>query len=453
MGGALLSLVSFIVAIGVLVTVHEFGHFWVARRLGVRVLRFSVGFGRPLWRREGRDGTEYVIAAIPLGGYVKMLDEREGVVPPAECERAFNRKGVWARMAIVAAGPAFNFAFAVLAYWAVFSMGVPGLRPVVGEVVPATPASVAGFRAGDEIVRVDGEPTPSWELAAFALLEAAAGRRTVEVEVRTQEGARAVRRLVLSDGAALAESGQLLARLGLRPWRPRLEPVVEAVAPDGPAARAGLRPGDRVLAVDDAPIADWDAFVRIVRASPGRALRVRLSRDGHELTLRLVPQARETPEGRVGHIGARVRVPDGLLERQRVVVRYGPLQALVEGAARTWDMTTLTLHMMWRMLTGEASVRHLSGPISIAQYAGETASLGLVSFLSFLAVISVSLGVINLLPIPLLDGGHLLYYAVEAVRGKALSDEAQALGQRIGIALIALLMGLAIYNDLARLLG
>ena len=453
MDGALVSLLSFIVAIGVLVTVHEFGHFWVARRVGVRVLRFSVGFGRPLWRREGRDGTEYVIAAIPLGGYVKMLDEREGVVPPAERERAFNRKGVGARMAIVAAGPAFNFLFAVLAYWAVFSLGVPGLKPVVGEVRPASPAALAGFRPGDEILRVGDERTPSWQLAAFALLEAAAERRAVEVEVRTPEGTRAVRRLDLAGGEALAESGHLLETLGLAPWRPRLPPVIDAVEPGGPAARAGLRPGDRVRAVDGRPVEDWEDFVRVVRASPGRTLRLEIERAGRRLEVALVPAARASGDERVGYIGARVRVPRELFEGQRVVVRYGPLAALGEGLERTWDMTALTVRMLWRMVVGEASVRNLSGPLSIAQYAGQSASLGLVSFLSFLAVVSVSLGVINLLPVPILDGGHLLYYAIELVRGRPLSEQAQALGQRIGIVLLGLLMALALYNDVARLLG
>ncbi len=453
MDGALLSLLSFIVAVGVLVTVHEFGHFWVARRAGVRVLRFSVGFGRPLWRREGRDGTEYVIAAIPLGGYVKMLDEREGVVPPAELGRAFNRKGVGTRMAIVAAGPAFNFLFAVLAYWAVFSLGVPGLKPVVGEVRPQSPAAQAGFRPGDEILSVGSERTPSWQLAAFALLEAAAGRRVVEVEVRTREGGRALRRLDLSEGGALAESGRLLETLGLRPWRPRLPPVIDAVEPDGPAEAAGLRAGDRVLAVDGRPVEDWESLVQIVRASPGRGLRLEIERGGQRIGLDLVPEARGQGEERVGYIGARVRVPEGLFGSQRVVVRYGPLAALGEGIGRTWDMTALTVRMLWRMVVGEASVRNLSGPLSIAQYAGQTASLGLVSFLSFLAVVSISLGVINLLPIPILDGGHLLYYAIELLRGRPLSEQAQALGQRIGIALLALLMGVALYNDLARLLG
>ena len=453
MDGALVSLLSFIVAIGVLVTVHEFGHFWVARRVGVRVLRFSVGFGRPLWRREGRDGTEYVIAAIPLGGYVKMLDEREGVVPPAERERAFNRKGVGARMAIVAAGPAFNFLFAVLAYWAVFSLGVPGLKPVVGEVRPASPAALAGFRPGDEILRVGDERTPSWQLAAFALLDAATERRVVEVEVRTREGGRALRRLDLTGGEALAESGRLLEALGLRPWRPSLPPVIDAVEPDGPAAAAGLRPGDRVRAVDGRPVEDWEDFVRVVRASPGRTLRLEIERAGRRLEVALVPAARASGDERVGYIGARVRVPRELFEGQRVVVRYGPLAALGEGLERTWDMTALTVRMLWRMVVGEASVRNLSGPLSIAQYAGQSASLGLVSFLSFLAVVSVSLGVINLLPVPILDGGHLLYYAIELVRGRPLSEQAQALGQRIGIVLLGLLMALALYNDVARLLG
>ncbi|NIR32066.1 MAG: sigma E protease regulator RseP [Gammaproteobacteria bacterium] len=453
MTSVLISILAFIVAIGVLITFHEFGHYWVARRLGVKVLRFSVGFGRPLWRvRAGRDRTEYVVAALPLGGYVKMLDEREGDVEPREEHRAFNRQPVWARIAIVAAGPVFNFIFAVAAYWLMFVIGTTGFKPVVGEVDPQGLAARAGIEQGQTIVAVADEPTESWEAARSALLEAALDEAKVAVVVRGAEGRMRTLELDLGAQAGLLERGQLLDNLGLAPWRPRLEPVLDRVEPGQPAAQAGLTPGDRLVAADGRPIAGWSEWVDYVRARPGESIEVRIRRDGELRTLTLTPQAREGEGGTHGYIGAAVEVPPGLYEGMRVELRYGPLDALGKGFARTGEMSLLTVRMLVKMVTGDVSVENLSGPITIAQYAGYTASVGLAQFLAFLAIVSVSLGILNLLPIPILDGGHLLYYVIEVVKGSPVSESAQALGQRVGLLILMVLMGLAFYNDLTRLM-
>ncbi|MDD3448500.1 MAG: sigma E protease regulator RseP [Gammaproteobacteria bacterium] len=453
MPGFLSTILAFIVAIGVLVTVHEFGHFWVARRLGVRVLRFSVGFGRPLWRRVAADGTEYMLAAIPLGGYVKMLDEREGEVPAAELGRAFNRKPVASRIAIVAAGPIFNFLFAILAYWLIFVIGVTGLRPLVGQVLPESPAAHAGLHGGDEIRMVDGRSTPTWDAARTALLKGSLGEGGIALEVTGSDGAARHVELDLAGLPLDLEGGDLLPGLGIEPWRPSIPAVIGEVMPGEPAERAGLRAGDRILSVDGRPIPDWNVWVEYVRAHPGTLLEVTVERDGAPLALALEPAGVVEGKREVGRIGAAVdmsRAPD--LERYQAVQDYPPLEALGVAAVRTWDMTSLTLRVLGRLFTGRASLESVSGPITIAQYAGETARIGVVPFLAFLAVVSISLGILNLLPVPILDGGHLLYYLIELVKGSPLSEGAQQLGQRLGIVLLLGLMALAFYNDFSRLL-
>ncbi len=445
-------LAAFAVAIGVLVTVHEFGHFWVARRLGVKVLRFSIGFGRPLvtWRSR-RDDTEYVLAAIPLGGYVKMLDEREAPVPPQELGRAFNRKPVASRMAIVAAGPFFNFLLALVAYWVMFTTGIPGMRPLIGAVAPGSPAARAEVRAGEEILSVDGRATPTWNTARFALLDAALGNRSAVLELRAPGGGTVRRVLPAADSRTVLQSQDLWAAVGIKPWRPVLPAVVGRVVPGDPAAAAGLRRGDRVVAVDGHAVKDWDAMAAIIRAHPGGELRLRVVRDGVSRTMTVKAARIGGPHGAEGRIGVYPQVPKGLFDRLRVTVRYGPIDAGLHAVQRTADMTVRMLRMLGRMFTGEVSVRSISGPITIARYAGESASVGLIPFLGFLAIVSISLGVLNLLPIPILDGGHLLYYLVEAVKGSPVSEAVQAAGQRIGIVLLLLLMSLAFYNDLRRL--
>ena len=454
MDSFLFSAAAFVLALGVLITVHEFGHFWVARRLGVKVLRFSVGFGRPLWRRIGRvDATEYVVAAVPLGGYVRMLDEREGDVPPAEAHRAFNRQSLRVRSAIVAAGPLFNFAFAILAYWLVFVSGDVGTRPIVGTVTAGSPAAAAGFRPGELVQRVNGEDTPTWETVVYELLAAGVSRVPARMEVQTTDGGAELRSLAVDALLDLGEQRDALGTLGLTPERPILAPVIGEVIAGEAAERAGLRPGDRLVAVDGEPIADWPAWVEYVQGRPGRTLRLDFQRDGLAMATEIVPAGVDRNGTLVGRIGAAVSLDSDLMERYRAEVRYGPVEALGVAVQKTWDLSVLTLRVLWKMVTGEASVNNLSGPISIAQSAGQSASVGLVQFLKFLALVSVSLGVLNLLPVPVLDGGHLAFFAVEAIKGGPLSEAAQALGQRIGLALLIGLMALVLYLDLVRLLA
>jgi len=454
MSGFGISLLGFIIAISVLVAVHEFGHFWVARRLGIRVLRFSIGFGKPLWRRRfGADNTEFVIAALPLGGYVKMLDEREAPVAEPEAARAFNRQPLWVRSAVIMAGPMFNFLFAIAAYWLMFVSGVPGLRPVVGEVTPQSVAAEAGFRERDELLSVAGRQTPSWDAATLELLDAALARDSIEIRVREPDDRQRV--LVIDFGAVsnALDKGGLLDNLGLAVWRPTVPAVIDRLVAGAPAEQAGLLPGDRVVAVDDKVVESWSEWVAFVRAHPGETLRIHVERDGQQLELSLVPRAVEEKGTTIGQIGAYVREPEGLRESMRTEVRYGLLESTGKAVVKTWDMTALTVRTLWGMISGQASVENISGPISIAQYAGYSVSVGLASFLKFLAIVSVSLGVLNLLPIPILDGGHLLYNIIEWLRGKPLSEHAQQIGQQLGILLLLALMSIAFYNDLSRLFG
>jgi regulator of sigma E protease len=454
MSSLLFTLVSFVVALGVLISVHEFGHFWVARTLGVKVLRFSIGFGKPLWRHRLRhDGTEFVISVLPLGGYVKMLDEREGEVATEDLPRAFNRQPLGSRAAIVAAGPVFNFLFAVLAYWLVFIAGDVGTRPIVGKVREGSPAAAAGFQTGDELLAVDGRTTPTWETVVFVVLDDAVDRGIASTRVRTQDGDEQARTLDFGNAEGLLDGGRILSKLGITPWRPSLPPVIDSTVPGGSAEQAGLRAGDRILSADGQEIADWEHWVEYVRARPGRTISVRAERDDVALSLELVPATVETDAGNIGRIGARVRVPVGFGEELRAEVRYGPLQALGRALEETWRVSRLMLKVLGKMIIGQASVQNLSGPITIAQYAGESASIGASSFLKFLAIVSISLGVLNLLPIPVLDGGHLLYYLIELAKGSPVSERSQLAAQKVGLIVLLALIGLAFYLDLERLLG
>jgi len=454
MESLLFTTASFLVALAILIAVHEFGHFWVARRLGVRVLRFSIGFGHSVWKRVSpKDGTEYVIGALPLGGYVKMLDEREAPVAEAELPRAFNRQPLWRRSAIVLAGPVFNLLFAVFAYWLVLISGDTGLRPLVGGVVPESIAERAGFHSSDELLAIGGHPIPTWETAAFTLMAEYLGGQDVVVRVRDGQGREQVRRLEGAALARLADDPDILRVIGLEPERPEVPPQVGQVVLGEPAEQAGLRSGDLLLNADGHSIVSWRAWVDYVRERPARPIHLQVRRQDRTLEIDLTPRALHDGEQTIGRIGANVEVPADLYDRYRVVVRLGPLDALTGAVSKTADLSVMMLKVLGRMVTGRASLDNLSGPISIAESAGQSARYGLGHFIKFLAVVSISLGILNLLPIPVLDGGHLLFFLVEGVKGSPLSEQAQLLGQRIGAALLLTLMTLAFYMDLSRLLG
>ncbi|WP_428607760.1 RIP metalloprotease RseP [Sedimenticola sp.] len=463
----LFTIASFILALAILIAVHEFGHFWVARKLGVKVLRFSIGFGKPLLVFRGKpssvpaeagtrlsevdQGTEYVVAAIPLGGYVKMLDEREGDVP-ARCQhQAFNRQSVAVRSAIVVAGPLFNFAFALLAFWFIGIYGDTGSRPWIGQVSESTIAAEAGFVSDDEIIAVGDTLTPTWESAVYALLTDATAGEDVVVRVKDAEGLERIRILPGERLLHLAEDGRLLEHIGLKPKRPLIEPVIGQVVEGEAAASAGLQVGDRVLTIDGHDLKSWSELVDYVQQHPASLVKMEVSREGRRQPVELIVGQVVRGEQTVGRIGAGPHVPDGLFDNYRVEVRYGPFDAAIMAVSKTTHMSLFMLKMLGRMVTGEISFRNLSGPISIAQTAGKTASFGVIQFLKFLALVSISLGVLNLLPVPILDGGHLFYFLVEAIKGSPVSEAAQAFGQRIGLAILLGLMTLAFYVDITRL--
>ncbi|MBN8411829.1 RIP metalloprotease RseP [Halomonas denitrificans] len=450
--GLIQNILAVLVVLGLLVTFHEFGHFWVARRCGVKVLRFSVGFGKPLWSRVDRHGTEFAIAAIPLGGYVKMLDEREGNVPADQLDQAFNRKSVWARIAIVAAGPLANFLLALVAYWALFVAGTTTVVPVVGEVTPQSPAAEAGLEQGMEVTAVRGEPVRSWDDINLKLVAAIGASGSLAIETRAEGSSVARTYPVEVDNWLVGQDPpEPLGTLGIRPWRPDMPAVIGQLVENEPAVQAGLQPGDRVVAIDGEPVADWPDLVQRVRARPGEAMELDVQRGDASVTLSLTPRGNRLDDGsEIGYIGAGVAPVDWPQKYQRDI-RYGPLEAVGQAASRTAEMTVLTFDAVRKMLVGLISPTNLSGPITIARIAGDTARSGLESFVNFMAYLSISLGVLNLLPIPVLDGGHLLYYLIEAVRGRPVSERTQAVGLKVGLALVGTLMIMALYFDVMRL--
>jgi regulator of sigma E protease len=441
----IVSILAFVIAISVLVAVHEFGHFWVARRLGFKVLRFSIGFGRPLWKRSvGPDPTEYVIAAIPLGGYVKLLDEREGPVAPHELARSFTRRPIWQRLLVLAAGPTFNFLFAILAYWALFMWGVPHTQPVIGNVTADSHAARAGLHSGDEIVRVGRERTPDPKAVIFALLDDLLDDGAATLTVQSASGGEREVAIQVSSAAerhGLTEPGALLTGLGFDFSPPPVPPIVDRAIKGGAAAEAGIESGDRIVAVDGTATPTGNALVEYVKARPGERVVLTVRRDGAERTIPITIRSEEQDAVRIGRIGVELR----RVELQQL----GPVAALGRAGAETWEMSQLTVTMLWNMVMGRVSVKNISGPINIAAFAGETARVGLRPFLTFLAIVSISLGVLNLLPIPILDGGQMVFQIIEWAKGSPLSERAQALGQQVGIALLLLLMSLAFYNDIS----
>ncbi len=453
-GNGLQTALAFLGALLMLIVVHEWGHYWVARRVGVKVLRFSIGFGKPLWRsRRGPDQTEWVIGAFPLGGYVRMLDEREGIVPPEEVARAFNRQSLARRFAIVVAGPLANFILAFLIYCGLYLYGIPGLVPYVDAPPSGTLAAGAGFQAGERIIQVAHQPVETWNEVQLLLIDQSLEKGRLEVKTQDDAGHIALHELDLSRLEASQRDANLLDQIGLKPWDFPIPPEIGQVLSEGPAGRAGLQTGDRIQAVDGQPLASWQALVKIVRASAGHVLTMTLDHQGQTRVITLTPQTEHSEEGKVvGKIGVSPLLSPELSAHYWTTVREGPVGAIQHAASKTWEVTRLTFKTFAAMLMGEASWKNVGGPIQIADYAGQTARMGAVPYLTFIALISISLGALNLLPVPLLDGGHLMYYVVELIKGSPVSDRMLALTQRVGLMLLVALMGFALYNDIQRLL-
>ncbi len=449
-----MTLLAFVGAIALLVVFHEYGHYWVARRCGVKVLRFSVGFGKVIYcKRFANSDTEWVISAIPLGGYVKMLDEREGEVAPGELSMAFNRKPVLQRMAIVVAGPLANFLLAVALYWVLFMYGVPGLKPTLGDVPAGTPASAAQMQPGETILSINGEAVPSWQELRWVLLTLALQRAEVKIEAQSDQGTTMHHSLNMSGLEARDLDGEFLDKLGLHLYQPAILPVIGKLAEDGEARRVGLQEGDVILRANGLAMHTWSDLVEMVRTHPGMSVQLDIQRGASTLSRVVIPQPVTESGKKIGKIGAAPQVDKSAWQAMLTIVSYPPLEALSQSLRKTWETSVISLKMLGKMVLGEVSMKNLSGPITIADYAGQSAQMGLVAYLGFLALISVSLGVLNLLPVPLLDGGHLLYYVAELLKGSPVSEQAWEIGQKIGIALLGTLMVFAIYNDINRLIS
>ncbi len=449
----LFTLIAFIVALGVLITFHEFGHYLVARWNGVKVLRFSVGFGQPIFRKcIGKDQTEWVVAAIPLGGYVKMLDENEGRVPEKDLSRAFNRQPVGRRFAIVAAGPLANFLLAIVLYWLMFILGVEGVKPIIGSIVPNTPVAQAQFEEGETIVRIKNETVESWQDVRWTLLRDAVNQSAdITVETLNPRGEINWRQLDLSSIHPDELAGDVLGIIGFSAYQPEIKPIIAEVMSGSAGERAGLMVGDEVIAVDDKAVYSWMEFVPEIQSNPGRTMVLEILRHGQMIQLSVTPEV-QTEQGRtIGRIGIMPVIDQFAFEALRVMVTYPADEAVRKALDKTWETTVLTLRMLYKMIFGDVSWKNVSGPISIADYAGQSAQMGLVSYMAFLALISVSLGVLNLLPIPVLDGGHLMYYTIEIIKGSPVSEKAVIIGQKVGLAMLFTLMTFAIYNDISRL--
>jgi regulator of sigma E protease len=452
MMSVLINILAILVALGVLVSVHEYGHFIVARWCGVKVLRFSIGFGRPLWRRVSKQGTEFTLAWIPLGGYVRMLDEREGPVPGEQRQQAFNNKGVWQRIAVVSAGPLANFIFAIFAYWLVFMLTATQLVPVIGSVGAGSLAAQAGLKANQEIVAVDQQKVDSWQAINLALVRRLGDSGPLTISIKQPDsGGRVTKTIDLDHWLAGADNPEALDSLGISPLLPVLPAVIGQLSAGQPAAQAGLQPGDKVIKVNQQTVTDWSDFVSIIQSHPDKQLTLVVERQQQPVTLTLTPTAKKLADGQViGHIGAGVQSAKQLDNLFRTY-HYTPWSALLRAMQQTVDMIVINLVAIKKLLLGLISISNISGPVTIAQVAGQTAASGLVAFLSFLAFLSVALGVLNLLPVPVLDGGHLLYYLIEVVIRRPVPENIQAVGFKLGLLVIIGLMVLALFNDLTRL--
>lgn len=450
MGDVVTSLLAFIVAISILVAVHEYGHYIVGRWMGMKVLRFSIGFGKPIWTWvRGADKTEYCISAIPMGGYVRFLDGREGPVDSADEGRAFDHRPIPARIAVLLAGPMFNFIFAVLAYWALFVGGIPTLQPAVGDVVADSYAADAGLQFGDKIIAVGDQQTPDWESTLVNIFDELVANGQVPLTLESDNGRQRRATIDVGDDASrLTEPNMLFEGLGFRPWQPPA--VIAELTPDGAAQRSGLIVGDRITSIDGEPIQTYSNLISVVSARPDERVSLGYVRDNREYLIE-VSLGNQQVEGETrGLLGVRGSNDFGEFAYLR---KYGPIESLSKGAERTWASSLFTLRMLGRMITGDVSIKNISGPINIAQFAGDSAQRGLPEFLAFLALVSISLGVLNLLPVPILDGGQIVFQTIELAKGSPLSERSQIIGQQFGIFALLLLMSFAFYNDIARMLG
>ncbi|AJR07641.1 sigma E protease regulator RseP [Photobacterium gaetbulicola] len=450
MTGILWNLGAFLLALGILIAVHEYGHFWVARRCGVYVEKFSIGFGKALWRKVGKDGTEYTLAMIPLGGYVKMLDER---VEPVDSDRrhmAFNNKKLWQRSAIVAAGPLANFLFAIVAYWVVYLIGVPAVKPIIGDIAPQSIAAEAGIESGMELKTISGIKTADWESVNMAMISHIGDKEMVLTVTEPGTSYEIEKQLDLSSWSFDPESERVLTTLGITPYSPKITLVISQLVEDGAAISAGLRLNDEIIAIGGEGVTDWQQVVDAVRSHPQQALAMEVLRDGELVSLTLTPEAKASGEELVGYAGFAPKV-EPWPESYRINLQYGPVEAVGKAAEKTWQLVTLTFDMVTKLVTGDVAMKNLSGPISIAKGAGMTADYGVVYFLGFLALISVNLGIVNLLPLPVLDGGHLMFFAIEAVTRRPVSERVQDIGYRVGSAILVALMAVALFNDFTRL--